>query len=235
MAHFPTMTSVKTGRLFAAWKKLAIALFACGLTASALAGCDEKKPWHDTDLTGSSLSDLAFSMTRADDGRKVDATDYRGKVVMLYFGYTFCPDVCPLTIANAVQVLHKLKDKAKDVRILFVTVDPDRDTQPVLKDYADAFAPEVDGLRGTPNALAAMARRYRVAYSVDASPDPSKYTVTHSSAVYVFDKSGAIRLLVTSLDRSDPKTDDVAEDIGRLVDENGGGTGGPLAWLGSIF
>ncbi|MGN6550379.1 MAG: SCO family protein [Pararhizobium sp.] len=233
MARFPTTTALR--RLCSAGLRLTLVLVACGGAATALAGCDQKTPWHDTDLTGSSLSNLDFSMTRADDGKAVDAKDYRGKVVMLYFGYTFCPDVCPLTIANAVEVLHKLKDKAKDVRVLFVTVDPDRDTVPVLKDYVSAFAPEVDGLRGTPDELAAMARRYRVAYSVDPSPDPSKYVVSHSSAVYVFDKTGAIRLLVTSLDRNDPKTDDVAEDIGRLVDEDSRSATGPLAWIGSIF
>jgi protein SCO1/2 len=208
------------------------ALFGLSLTAALLSGCDEGEPWHFTDLQGSSLPDLSFAMTRADDGRLVHASDYEGKVVLLYFGYTFCPDVCPLTLANAAQVLKKLGDKADDVRVLFVTVDPKRDTVPVLKDYVDAFAPEVDGLRGTADQLGALARRYRVAYSVDPAENPEDYVVTHSSAVYVFDRQGDVRLLLSSLDAPDARTDDAAADLGRLIAEPA--STGPLAWLESL-
>ncbi len=105
-------------------------------------------------------------MTDAMTGQKVTAADFRGKVVLLYFGYTQCPDFCPTTLTNLTHVLDRLGARAKDVRVLFVTVDPNRDTLPVLKQYAAAFGPQVVGLRGTPDELANLARRYRVGYSV---------------------------------------------------------------------
>lgn len=185
-----------------------------------LAGCgpQAKAKWHNTDLSGA-MPDLAFTMTRADDGKTVTASDYRGDVTLLYFGYTFCPDVCPTTLLNVSEILQKLgKDSAK-VRVLFVTVDPNRDTPAVLKQYADAFAPQVDGLRGTPDQLTALARRYRVSYSVTPATKTEPYTVTHSSAIYVFDKKGAVRLLISSLGTSDPKVTGTVDDLKRLIAE----------------
>ena len=105
-------------------------------------------------------------------------------MIILYFGYTNCPDVCPATLANLTGMLAKLD--RKEVRVLFVTVDPGRDTLPALKDYVHAFSPQIEGLRGTDNQLADLARRYRVAYSVDPKPP---YTVMHSNAVFFFDPS----------------------------------------------
>jgi protein SCO1/2 len=115
-------------------------------------------------------------------------------------------------------VLKKLKAKADQVRILFVTVDPDRDTLDVLKNYTALFAPQVDGLRGTPDQLAALARRYRVSYSVTPETKGHPYEVTHSSAIYVFDKTGAIRLLLSSLANGTPDIDGIAADLERLID-----------------
>ena len=158
-------------------------------------------------------------MTSADNGETVTADHFKGKVVLLYFGYTFCPDVCPLTLSNLTLVLDKLGDKAKDVRVLFVTVDPNRDTLDVLKQYTDAFAPQVVGLRGDDNAIAALAKRYRVAYSVTPAHDGQPYAVTHSSAIYTFDETGRVRLLISSMSTPKPNIDGTAADIGRLVDQ----------------
>jgi protein SCO1/2 len=195
----------------------------------ALAGCTQDKSWHETEITGA-LPALQFTMTRAGDDKVVTAADYRGKVALLYFGYTFCPDICPTTMANAARILGGLGKLADQVRVLFVTVDPNRDTPKVLKQYTNAFAPQVDGLRGTPDQLAALARRYRIAYSVTPSADPAKYEVTHSSAIYVFDKKGTVRLLISSLGTATPDIKGATADIRRLLGE-GGGTSGPLAWL----
>ncbi len=196
----------RTGLVFA------LVALACG----TLAGCSPQHKWTSDDITGS-FPALAFTMTRADDGKAVTAQDYRGKVVLLYFGYTFCPDVCPTTLLNVSDVLHRLGAKADDVRVLFVTVDPNRDTPDVLKQYVDLYAPQVDGLRGTPDALAALAKRYRVAYSVTPASGDQPYEVSHSSAVYVFDASGAARLVVTTLN-TDPDIDGVAADLKQLID-----------------
>jgi len=172
--------------------------------ALLLTGCS-KPGWHMTDISGG-MPKLDFRMTT--EGKPVSAQDYRGKVVALYFGYSHCPDVCPTTLANLTEMLGKVA--SPDVRVLFVTVDPDRDTDAVLADYAKAFSPQVVGLHGSPNALAALARTYRVAYEVKKGPP---YEVTHSNAVFFFDKDGRPRLVTT--DTTD--TSAMAEDVKRLL------------------
>lgn len=194
------------------------AIAALALAAVSLAACSSEASWHETDITGS-LPSLDFSMTDADTGETATAADFAGKVVLLYFGYTFCPDVCPLTLANLSRVLAQMGDKANDVAVLFVTVDPNRDTLDVLKDYAAAFGPQFVGLRGTDDQLAALAQRYRVSFSVTPATDAEPYEVTHGSAVYVFDQDGHIRLLMTSMSTTDPDIDGAAADLEQLVDE----------------
>lgn len=170
-----------------------------------LAGCSKPAPWHMTDISGA-MPKLDFHLS--ENGRPVTAESFRGKVVALYFGYTHCPDVCPTTLANLAQMAGKVN--SPDLRILFVTVDPDRDTDAVLGDYAKAFSPEVVGLRGTANQLADLARRYRVAYTVTKGPP---YEVTHSNAVFFFGRDGRARLVTT--DTNDPAA--MAEDVKRLL------------------
>jgi len=156
---------------------------------------------------------LEFAMTRANDGKPVRPGDYRGKIVVLYFGYTHCPDECPTTLANLSSVLTRLGAKANDVRVLFVSVDPDRDTLPVLKSYVQVFAPEIDGLRGTPDEVAMLARRYRVTYQVTPTSPGRAYEVMHSDSIFFFDASGRPRLVATSADH----TDVIAADIRKLM------------------
>ncbi len=115
--------------------------------------------------------------------------------------------------------LRDLGPQAQHVRVLFVTVDPDRDTLPVLADYVKNFGPEVEALRGTPDQLAALARRYRVVYSVAPATQDHAYEVTHSSAIYVFDATGAARLLVPSLAAARPDIKGTTADLRRLIDE----------------
>ena len=181
-----------------------------------LAGCTGKRPWHAIDVAGTS-PDLAFSMRRASDGREVTAATYRGDIVMLYLGYTFCPDVCPTTLANVAAALGRLGADARRIRFLFVTVDPGRDTLAVLRSYLANFGPQMEGLRGTPDQLVALARRFRLVYSVRPSPDPAAYEVTHSSAIYVFGPTGAARLLIPSLDTAHPDITGTVADLRRLV------------------
>lgn len=179
-----------------------------------LAGCGGGgKPWHATDITGA-MPKLEFRMERANDASIVTAQTYRGRVVILYFGYTNCPDICPTTLANLSEVLKRLDTRAYDVAVLFVSVDPDRDTQPVLGAYVRGFARQVDGLTGPPNGLMALTRRYRVLYSVAKDSPGYPYTVMHSNSVFFFDRAGRARLVTTS-------TDDIAgitEDVKRLLD-----------------
>ena len=183
----------------------AMRIFALVL-ALALAGCG-KIPFHMTDISGA-MPKLDFHMTRTSDGAAVTGKDYQGKVVALYFGYTNCPDVCPATLANLTDMIGRVK--SPDVQVLFVSVDPARDSAERLKTYAAAFSPQIEGLRGGDNALADLARTYRVAYSVDPKPP---YTVMHSNAVFFFDRTGKARLVTT--DTSNPAA--MAEDVERLL------------------
>jgi len=174
-----------------------------------LAACDDSgKPWHATDITGA-MPKLTFHMVRANDGQVVTAESYRGRVVILYFGYTHCPDICPTTLANLSEVLKRLDTRAYEVSVLFVSVDPDRDTLPVLSAYVRSFAKQIDGLSGPPNGLAALTRRYRVLFSVTKESPGHPYTVMHSNSVFFFDRSGRARLVTTSTDDIAGMTDDV--------------------------
>ena len=172
--------------------------------------------WYSKDMTGV-LPALNFTMTRASDGKTVTAADYKGKIVLLYFGYTTCPDVCPTTLLNVTDMLKTLGKRADDVRMLFVTVDPNRDTLAILKEYTDAFAPQVVGLRGTPDQLTTLAKRYRVSYSVTPAHDGKPYEVTHGAAVYVFNRQGDIKLLLTRLSTANTKLAPMTEDLREMV------------------
>jgi protein SCO1/2 len=192
-------------------------LAAGGASLVLLAGC-EKQKWNSIDISGG-LPPLAFTMTRAEDGKEVTQAEYRGQIVLLYFGYTNCPDVCPTTLSNIGDILKALGPDAQHVRMLFVTVDPNRDTAKALATYVSNFSNRIDGLRGTPDQLAALARRYRVAYSVTPASDGHSYEVTHSPAVYGFNGSGAARLIIASLASTTPHIPGTAADLKRLVEE----------------
>ena len=138
-------------------------------------------------------------------------------MALLYFGYTKCPDICPTTLANLAEMLKGLGPDAADVRILFVTVDPNRDTLDVLRPYVKAFAPQMDGLRGPDNQIASLAHAYHVAFSVTPASNGHPYTVTHSSAVFFFDKKGNARLVSLTAATPDFNAKDMDEDIERLI------------------
>lgn len=158
-------------------------------------------------------------MPATPDGRVQTEADYRGFVTLVYFGYTSCPDLCPLTGQNVAAAFAKTGDAASRIRLLFVTVDPDRDTIPVLTDYTRAFSANFTGLRGDADQLTRLGVRYRIAWSVQASPDPAKYEVSHTTSIWVFDGAGNARLLVPSMGTPKPDVDGLAADLRRLVDE----------------
>lgn len=181
--------------------------------ALLLAACQGSPKWHLDNVTHIVAPLKLFSM-QSTTGGAATAADFRGKVTMLYFGYTHCPDVCPTTLAKLAGALRQLGAQADDVRVLFVTVDPQRDTLPVLKAYVDAFgARYFVGLRGDAAQTADIARRYRVGYTAGKPDADGNYEVSHSSAVFVFDRRGEARLLGTE---STPTADFVA-DLKRLL------------------
>jgi protein SCO1 len=167
------------------------------LSLISATGCGPATRADATDITGV-MPPLAFIMVRANDVARVGAADYRGKTVLLYFGYTHCPDECPTTLANIAAALHELGPAAQNVRVLFVSVDPARDTIPVLNRYVRAFAPQIDGLRGSDNAIAMFARRYRVLYAVTPASPGHAYDVMHSDSLFFFDGTGRARYVLTS-------------------------------------
>jgi protein SCO1/2 len=150
-----------------------------------------------TNITGH-MPDLKFQLTD-DSGKAVTARDFRGKVTMLYFGYTHCPDVCPTTMAHMHVVMQRMGKLADNIRFLFVSVDPARDTPQVLHQYMNAFDPHDVGLTGTRAQIRALAKRYRVAFDRGKVHKDGSYEVNHSSAIYIFDRKGRVRLLATPL------------------------------------
>jgi protein SCO1/2 len=180
----------------------------------ALSACmRDDGQWKLVNVTGH-LPDLGFSL-QADNGSTVSGASFAGKTTLVFFGYTHCPDVCPETMARLMQALSQLGDDARDVRILFISVDPHRDTPQTLHTYVQAFDPQhVVGLSGSEKQIANLARRYRVAYQAERPDGDGNYEVMHSSAIYVFDRTGRARLLATATDSADT----IVSDLKRLIE-----------------
>lgn len=194
-----------------------IARLAIAAGAMLLAACSHSGDgWRLANVSGH-LPDLDFHLS-ADNGQPVTGQSFRGRTVLVYFGYTHCPDVCPETMARLMQVIAELGPAAKDVKILFISVDPARDTPQALHRYVAAFdAQHAVGLTGTADQIEALAKRYRVAYQMEQRAPNGDYDVTHSSAVYVFDARGHARLLATDNDAPDA----IAHDLRRIIDNGG--------------
>lgn len=176
-------------RLRFMWVYLAFIVMA-GLLASCQQGSSAS--FIGTDLTG---TQFGKPLTLTDHtGKLRSINDFKGKVVVLFFGYTHCPDVCPTTMSDLKQTMKLLGDKANDVKVLFVTVDPERDTQEVLAQFVPGFDPRFIGLRGTVAEVAANLNEYKVYAAKVSEPGKSGYTMDHSAGLYVFDKSGAPRI-----------------------------------------
>jgi protein SCO1/2 len=184
-----------------------------------LAGCRHDLSQQDVNVNGM-VPNLTLDMTDVNTGKAVTAADFAGKVTLLYFGYTNCPDVCPATLYNVDKILRRLGPLAAQVQLLFVTVDPNRDSAPVLAQYVALFGPNIVGLRGTPNELFTLARRYRVVFSVKPSINPQLYQVYHSAAIYVFDAKGQAQFLMAGLDTDALDFDGITADLKDVIERN---------------
>jgi len=184
-----------------------------------LAGCGRSWKLDSQDIAaGKSIPPLEFALADADTGKIVTQAAFRGKVVMLYFGYTNCPNVCPLTLSDTARMFQMIGKPAEDIRFLFVTVDPRRDSLALLKKYTALFgSPNIIGLRGSEVALHEVASRYHAGYSVDPSPDPAKYTVTHTAAIYVFNRRGKPEFIIAGLASEHPDLKGIAKDLAHLA------------------
>ena len=131
------------------------------------------------------------------DGREVSDRSFRGKWMLVFFGYTFCPDVCPSALSDMTLALQQLGPLADKVQPIFITVDPQRDTPRVMADYVGSFDPRFMALRGTPEQTAAAAKEYRAYYAVRRLGD-DEYAIDHSSFLYLMNPEGALAKLLTS-------------------------------------
>ena len=177
-----------------------------------LAACHPAQPgFESTDITGADFG-KSFALTDH-NGRPRTLQDFRGKVVVMFFGFTHCPDVCPTTLAELAGAVRKLGPAADAVQVLLVTVDPARDTPELLAKYVTAFDPRFLALRGTADETSRVAKEFKVIYQKVAGPRPENYGMDHSAGSYIFDRQGRLRLYV-SYGRG---ADVFAHDIGLLL------------------
>jgi protein SCO1 len=177
-----------------------------------LAACTDSAPkFKSTDITG---AEYGKSLELVDHtGKLRHLEDFRGKAVVLFFGFTHCPDVCPTTLADTAQALKALGPEAERVQVLMVTVDPERDTPDVLAKYVTAFDPRFLGLRGDVAATQRAAKEFKVYFEKRKSGD--SYSVDHSGQSYVIDPQGRLRLLV----RPERIGADLADDLKTVLKE----------------
>lgn len=188
MNHSPSRR--RTLRRIAGTAASAGAMAFAGLS---LGGCTEAKPsFHAVDITGADYA-KGFSLADA-DGRTRTLADFKGKVVVVFFGFVQCPDVCPTTMTEMAQVKQQLGADGDRLQVLFVTVDPARDTPEVLKAYMQAFDPSFVALIPTPEQLAATAKDFKVYYKKVEGKTPTSYSMDHSAASFVYDPQGRLRL-----------------------------------------
>nr|WP_322103779.1 SCO family protein [Paraburkholderia sp. J41] len=164
--------------------------------ALALQGCGQQPPsFSNLDITGNTQFGKDFALPDT-NGKTRTLADFKDKVVVLFFGYTHCPDVCPTTMAELSQALEQIgPENAKRVQVLFVTVDPDRDSAQILSQYVAAFNPSFLALRPANEAqLKQVTKDFRVYYAKVPGTSPDNYTMDHTAASYVFDPSGKLRL-----------------------------------------
>ena len=191
-------------------RRLLIAL-CCGFLF-LVAGCDSGRPqFKHTDVTG---ADYARDFALTDHtGKKVTLADYRGRVVTIFFGFTQCPDVCPTALAEMRAVVEKLGADGPKLQVLFITVDPERDTQALLAQYVPAFHPTFVGLYGDAETTAKVAKDFKVFYQKVPGKSAGSYTVDHSAGTYVFDPQGKLRLFV----RPPPSGEPASTTADRLI------------------
>lgn len=171
--------------------------------AAALSGCDRVRGWlgaeggpaggfHSVDITG---VDYAQGLALPDvDGKPRSLAEFKGKVVVVFFGYVHCPDVCPTTLAELAEIKRQLGADGQRLQAVFVTLDPERDTAAMLKAYVQGFDPQFVALRGTPQQVADAAKSFKVFHQRVKGSTPDGYLVDHTAGSYVFDPQGRVRL-----------------------------------------
>jgi len=182
------------------------------LISLLVAGCGGGTPkFNSVDITGANYA-RDFSLVDH-TGAKRTLADYRGKVVAIFFGFTQCPDVCPTTLADMAQVKKQLGKDGDKLQVIFITVDPERDTQGVLARYVPEFDPSFVGLHGSPEQTAATAKEFKVFYQKVAGKTATSYSIDHTAGTYVIDREGRVRLFVRHAESVEP----LVADLKRLL------------------
>lgn len=179
-----------------------------------LVGCHPTPQFHATDITGATFGNRAALDVLTDHtGSRLASADFRGKAVVVFFGYTHCPDICPTTLTTMKEVMRLLGPAADRVRVVFVTVDPERDTQEVLATYVPWFDARFLGAYGDAQSTVAVAREFRVYFSKVKSDSALDYSIDHTAASYAYDTQGRLRLLINH----GATAQQIAEDLSKLL------------------
>ncbi|MBY4896549.1 SCO family protein [Cupriavidus sp. AU9028] len=183
------------------------------LLVTVLAACGQQQSFRNIDITGGGDFGKDFALTDH-TGKVRTLADFKGKAVVLFFGYTHCPDVCPTTMLEWKAVMDQLGEDADRVQVMLVTVDPERDTQSLLAQYVPAFDPRFLGMRPENQAaLQKVARDFKVYYAKVPGTAPGNYTMDHSAGSYVFDPEGRLRLFI----RHGQGTEPIVHDLKQLL------------------
>lgn len=186
---------------------------AVGLTTLLSVGCSDEPPFQGIDITG---ADYAQNFDLTDhNGQRRTMADFKGKVVVVFFGFTQCPDVCPTSMAEMAQAKALLGDDGHRMQGLFISVDPERDTPEVMREYMASFDPSFLALYTDLDKLPDVAKSFKVYYKKVDGPTPTSYTMDHSAGSYVFDTTGRLRLY----HRYNSGAQGLASDLKRLLAE----------------
>lgn len=198
---------------FSSFKRRFLKTLAVGSLLAILAACSDdtsNMQFHGSDISGSGLGN-DLNMTDH-TGQARTLSDFNGKALIVFFGFTHCPDVCPAAMAQLAQTMQLLEDQASQVQVALVSVDPERDTPERLNQYVKAFHPDFIGLTGTAEQLKQTAASFRAFYG-KVEQENGDYTMDHSASFYLFDKNGNVRVLI----RPDASPQEIADDIQLLL------------------
>jgi protein SCO1 len=194
-------------------KKLGIFIFLL-MTSALFSACSPAPAPVESKATDITGADFAKTLALTDhNGKLRSMSDFKGKVVVLFFGFTHCPDVCPTTMSDLKQAMKLLGKKSDGVQVLFVTVDPERDTQEVLAKFVPSFDARFIGLRGSLQETAETLGNFKIFYSKVPGKTKDDYSIDHSAGMYVFDKTGKVRLYMGY----GAKPAEIANDIIKLL------------------
>lgn len=176
-----------------------------------LQSCNKPLEWNGTNIFGM-MPDLSFALT-GPENTVIESSSLQGKAVLVFFGFTNCPDVCPTTLTQLAVIRKKLGPAADKLQITLVSVDPGRDTPEVMKNYTASFGPWLLGLTGTEQALTTLRETYGVYAAMESSESKGQYNVMHSAAIFAFDSQGKARLLISDVH----DTEAVLSDLKKLA------------------